>query len=134
MAGQNIGVGNWKRVKSIAKYGVLYSFSIMVILGILAVFLAEFGIRLFMKDQSAVTFGTQYLQIVALCYPFIGINFLLNVIVRSSGAMYQVLALTILSFWVLRFPLASFMSNWPGELGLAVGIGMMLLLSCFVAF
>src|SRR5690625_5610608 len=51
MAGQNIGVGNWNRVKSIAKYGVLYSFSIMVVLGILAVFLAEYGIRLFMDEQ-----------------------------------------------------------------------------------
>lgn len=134
MAGQNIGVGNWNRVKSIAKYGVLYSFSIMVVLGILAVFLAEFGIRLFMKDQSAVTFGTQYLQIVALCYPFIGINFLLNGIVRSSGAMYQVLALNIISFWVLRFPLASVMSGWLGEVGIAVGIGMSFILSSLVAF
>lgn len=133
MAGQNIGVGNWQRVKSIAKYGVLFSFSIMVVLGILAILFAEYGIRLFMDDQSAVTFGTEYLKIVALCYPFLGINFLLNGIVRSSGAMYQVLVLNIISFWVLRFPLASIMSNWLGEIGIAVGIGMSFILSSLIA-
>ena len=133
MAGQNIGVGNWQRVKSIAKYGVLFSFSIMVGLGILAIFFAEYGIRLFMDEQSAVTFGTKYLQIVALCYPFLGINFLLNGIVRSSGAMYQVLVLNIISFWVLRFPLAAIMSSWLGEIGIAVGIGMSFILSSLVA-
>src|SRR5690625_6726763 len=87
-----------------------------------------------MDEQSAVTFGTEYLQIVALCYPFIGINFLLNGIVRSSGAMYQVLALNIISFWILRFPLASVMSGWLGEIGIAVGIGMSFILSSLVAF
>src|SRR5699024_2847067 len=101
MTGQNIGVGNWNRVNSIAKYGVRYGLPVMLVLGILAVVLAEYGIRLFMDEQSAVTFGKVYLQIVALCYPFIGINFLLNGIVRSSGAMYQVLALNIISFWIL---------------------------------
>src|SRR5690625_4704897 len=84
MAGQNIGVGNSKRVKSIAKYGVIYSFSNMIVLALLAVFLAEYGIRLFMDEQSAVTFGTEYLQIVALCYPFLGINFLLNGIISEE--------------------------------------------------
>src|SRR5690625_2300591 len=106
----------------------------MIVLGLLAVFLAEYGIRLFMDEQSAVNFGTEYLQIVALCYPFIGINFLLNGIVRSSGAMYQELAINIMSFWVLRLPIASFMSNWLSEIWNAVGIGMSFILSSFVAF
>src|SRR5690625_7183173 len=56
MAGQNIGVGNWKRVKSIAKYGVIYSFSIMIVLGLLAVFLVEYCIRLFMSEHVSVIF------------------------------------------------------------------------------
>lgn len=134
MAGQNIGVGDWVRVKAIAKYGLLYSFMLTLSLGTLAVFLAEYGIRLFIEEPAAVTFGTRYLQIIALCYPFLGINFLLNGIVRSSGAMYQVLALNIISFWVLRFPLASVMSSWLGEIGIAVGIGTSFILSSLVAF
>src|SRR5699024_7444389 len=91
MAGQNIGVRNWSRVKKIAKYGVLYNFSIMMLVGLIVVIFAEYGIRLFIDETEAVAFGTKYLQIVALCYPFLGINFILNGIVRASGAMYQVL-------------------------------------------
>lgn len=123
MAGQNIGVQNWSRVKSVAKFGVLYNFSVMLIIGILVVLFAEYGIRLFIQDEAAIKFGTRYLQIIALCYPFLGINFILNGIVWASGAMYQVLALNIISLWVLRYPLTALFSNWLGETGIALGMG-----------
>ncbi|GAA0437826.1 MATE family efflux transporter [Lentibacillus halophilus] len=134
MAGQNIGVRDWNRVRQIAKYGVLYNFSVMLAVGILVVLFAEYGVRLFLEDSAAVSFGTTYLQIIALCYPFLGINFILNGIVRASGAMYQVLALNIISFWVLRFPLAGMFSAWLGDAGLAVGMGISFLASSLIAF
>lgn len=134
MAGQNIGVRNWKRVEKIAKYGVLYNFSIMLLIGLLVVLLASFGIRLFIRDQEAVRFGTKYLQIVALCYPFLGINFILNGIVRASGAMYQVLVLNIISFWALRYPLTALFAKLVGDSGIAVGMGVSFIISSLFAF
>ncbi|MFB4168977.1 MATE family efflux transporter [Virgibacillus sp. JSM 102003] len=134
MAGQNIGVRNWSRVKSIAKFGVLYNFSVMLIVGILVVFFAEYGIRLFIQDEAAIAFGTRYLQIIALCYPFLGINFILNGIVRASGAMYQVLALNVISLWVLRYPLTALFANWLGENGIAIGMGSSFLVSSLFAY
>ncbi|MGY0693370.1 MATE family efflux transporter [Virgibacillus sp. FSP13] len=134
MAGQNIGVRNWSRVRSIAKYGVLYNFSVMLFVGILVVFLAKYGVQLFIDDPQAVQFGTTYLQIVALCYPFLGINFILNGIVRASGAMYQVLVLNVISFWVLRYPLAALCSNLFGDTGIAIGMGASFLISSLFAF
>ncbi|SDQ11159.1 MATE family efflux transporter [Virgibacillus salinus] len=134
MAGQNIGVQNWSRVKSIARFGVLYNFSVMLIVGILVVFFAEYGILLFLQDEAAISFGTRYLQIIALCYPFLGINFILNGIVRASGAMYQVLVLNVISLWVLRFPLTALFSNWLGETGIAIGMGSSFLVSSLFAY
>src|SRR5699024_863591 len=133
MAGQNIGVRDWLRVGRIAKYGVLYNFLIMVLVGLTVVLFAEHGIRLFIEDAEAVAFGTKYLQIVALCYPFLGINFILNGIVRASGAMYQVLVLNIISFWVLRFPLTYIFSSWFCDTGIPLGMGSSFLLSSFAA-
>ncbi|SHG26138.1 MATE family efflux transporter [Ornithinibacillus halophilus] len=133
MAGQNIGVKNWSRVKQIAKYGVIYNFAVMFIIGIAVVFLAEYGVRLFIQEEEAVAFGTKYLQIIALCYPFLGINFILNGIVRASGAMYQVLVLNIISFWVLRFPLTALFSNLFGDTGIAIGMGVSFLISSVFA-
>jgi len=134
MAGQNLGVKNWDRVSKIAKYGVLYNLSIMVTVGIIVVLFAEFGIRLFIDEAESVQFGKTYLQIVALCYPFLGINFVLNGIVRAAGAMYQVLALNIISFWVLRYPLTSLFSHLFGEIGIGIGMGTSFIISSIAAF
>ncbi|WP_085993952.1 MATE family efflux transporter [Oceanobacillus senegalensis] len=134
MAGQNIGVKNWSRVSSIVKYGVLYNLTIMGLVAILVVFLAQYGVQLFIREEEAVQFGTMYLQIIALCYPFLGINFVLNGIVRAAGAMYQVLALNIISFWVLRFPLTALFANLFGEMGIAIGMGSSFIVSSCIAF
>ncbi|GKV67185.1 MULTISPECIES: MATE family efflux transporter [unclassified Sporosarcina] len=134
MAGQNIGVKNWSRVKQLAKYGVLYSFAVTFLIGIIVVVFAQYGVRLFIREEASVAFGTRYLQIVALCYPFLGINFVLNGIVRASGAMYQVLALNIISFWVLRYPLAALFSRVFGDMGIGIGVGISFLVSSFIAF
>ncbi|AVR00677.1 MATE family efflux transporter [Oceanobacillus iheyensis] len=134
MAGQNIGSDDWGRVNKIAKYGVLYNFTIMLLVGLLVFLLAEYGVRLFIDDPQSIAFGTSYLQIIAFCYPFLGINFILNGIVRAAGAMYQVLALNILSFWVLRYPLTAFFSGLFGETGIAIGMGSSFLISSLVAY
>lgn len=134
MAGQNIAVKNWQRIKQITKYGLLYNFICMVSIGILIVIFAEYGVRLFITEAESVKFATMYLRIMAFCFPFLGVNFILNGIVRASGAMYQVLVLNIISFWVLRFPLTSLFSNIYDEVGIAIGMGASFVISSVLSF
>lgn len=134
MAGQNIAVKNWQRIKQITKYGLLYNFICMVTIGILIVIFAEYGVKMFIKEADAVSFATTYLRIMAFCFPFLGINFILNGIVRASGAMYQVLVLNIISFWVLRFPLTSLFSTVYDEIGIALGMGASFMISSLLSF
>lgn len=134
MAGQNIGVRKWDRVNAIAKYGVLYILSVMLFFALLIVLFAEYGIKLFINDSDAVEFGAQYLMIIAFFYPFLGINFVLNGIVRAAGAMYQVLVLNIISFWVLRYPLTYLCSELMGQKGIGLGMGISFVISSFLAF
>lgn len=134
MAGQNIGHRNWQRIGHIARVAVLYNLAIMFSIAVVVVIVAEPAVRLFIREPEAVAFGTSYLRIVALCYPFLGINFVLNGVVRASGAMYQVLALNVISFWVLRYPLTSLFAGWLGEIGIAVGMGTSFIISSAVAF
>ncbi|MGP4072948.1 MATE family efflux transporter [Piscibacillus sp. B03] len=134
MAGQNIGIGNMKRVSKIAKTALLYNFGIMFTIGLLVIPLAKYGVSLFIDETEAIEFGARYLQVIALCYPFLGINFVLNGIVRASGAMYQVLVLNIISFWVLRFPLAALFSDIFGEVGIAIGMGSSFIISSLFAY
>lgn len=134
MAGQNIGIKNWKRVDKIAKYGVTINFAIMLSIGILVLIFGEYGVKLFIQDGAAVDYGRRYIAVIALCYPFLGINFILNGIVRAAGAMYQVLVLNIISFWILRFPLTSLFSSFSGEIGIAYGMGLSYMISSVIAF
>lgn len=134
MAGQNIGIGRWDRVKEIAKYGALYNFAIMLVIAVLVFALAETLTSLFIEEKEAVSFGTDYLRIIAFFYPFIGLNFILNGIVRSSGAMYQVLILNVLSFWLLRYPLTYICSSLIGQNGIALGMGISFILSSIFSF
>jgi len=134
MAGQNIGANNWKRVRQIALLGVFYNFSIMLFIAILIVLFVGYGIQLFIKDKTAVQFGTDYLKIISFFYPFLGINFILNGILRASGAMFQVLILNIISFWVLRYPLTFLFSHWFGEKGIGFGMGTSFVISSLLAF
>lgn len=134
MAGQNIGANRWDRVREIAIYGALFNFIIMLSIAILVFLLAAPLTRLFIQEENAVTFGANYLKTIAFFYPFIGLNFILNGIVRGSGAMYQVLILNILSFWVLRYPLTLICSSFIGQNGIALGMGISFIISSLFSF
>ncbi|WP_440894993.1 MATE family efflux transporter [Amphibacillus sp. Q70] len=134
MAGQNIGAGNWSRVHRITGYGFIYSTTIMLVFALLIFSFADYGIHLFIRDSEAVKFGTMHLKTIAFLYPFLGINFILNGAVRASGAMFQVLMLNIISFWVLRYPLTYLLASQFGERGISFGFGTSFLISSIFAF
>ncbi|MFE8699587.1 MATE family efflux transporter [Cytobacillus sp. FJAT-54145] len=134
MAGQNIGANQWGRVHKIALYGVVYNFVAMMMIGVLIFFSSHIWIGLFIEDEGALSFGTEYLVLIAFFYPFLGLNFILNGVVRASGAMFQVLILNIISFWVLRYPLTYLLSDLLGEKGIALGMGVSFVISSIIAF
>ncbi|WP_100406372.1 MATE family efflux transporter [Bacillus solitudinis] len=133
MAGQNIGANLWQRVHDIAKQGIILIITISLTISTLIFIWAEPLVRMFIQDQSTVEFGTTYVRTIAFFYPFLGINFVLNGIVRASGAMVPVLILNIISFWILRFPLTYLFSNWFGEVGISLGMGASFVISSIVA-
>lgn len=134
MAGQNIGANKWERVRQIAVYGTIFNVVVMLSIALVVFLFAEGFTKLFIQDKDAVAFGTDFLKIVAFFYPFIGLNFILNGIVRGAGAMYQVLVLNILSFWLLRYPLTYFCSSLIGQNGIALGIGISFVISSIFSF
>ena len=134
MAGQNIGAQQWPRVRQITRAGVIYNTVIMFCLASLLFIWAEPLIRLFIQDQASVDFGTRYLRTIAFFYPFLGLNFVFNSVVRGAGAMFQVLVLNIISLWVLRVPLAWGATALYGSTGVALGIGLSFMLSAGFSF
>ncbi|MFC3883563.1 MATE family efflux transporter [Bacillus songklensis] len=129
-----IGANKWDRVHKIAPYGVIYNLVIMFLIAVLMVFFAEFGIKLFIQEEDSLQFGTQYLQMIAFFYPFLGINFILNGIVRAAGAMFQILVLNIISLWILRYPMTYVFSVLIGEKGIGFGMGTSFVIGSLIAF
>ncbi|WP_220463579.1 MATE family efflux transporter [Sediminihaliea albiluteola] len=129
MAAQNIGANKWARVAQISKVGIIYNLVVMIFFVVLLFIWAEPLVKLFISDEEGVAFGVSYLRTIALFYPFIGLNFILNGVVRGAGAMFQILALNIISLWLLRVPLAYWMISLYGESGIALGIGISFLIS-----
>src|SRR5699024_9601051 len=123
MAGQNIGAGNWRRVHTIAGHALLYNLAVMLTIGFIVFVSAEVSVKLFIRDAEAVQFASRYLRTMAFFFPFLGVNFVLNGVVRASGAMYQILILNIISFWVLRYPLTAWFASLYGSQGIAYGMG-----------
>lgn len=133
MAGQNISVNKWSRVSRIANLGLAYNFIIMIIIGCFVFIFAKPLIQLFIREPESVTFASKYLKVMAFSFPFLGINFILNGIVRGAGAMYQVLILNIISFWILRYPLAYLFATSFGAEGIAYGLALSFIISSLFA-
>ncbi|MFD1706407.1 MATE family efflux transporter [Siminovitchia sediminis] len=134
MAGQNIAIKQWDRVKKITTYALLLNLAAMLLAAVIIFLFAKWGIRMFISDEGAVAFGTEYVKIIAFFYPFLGLNFVWNGVVRAAGAMFQVLLLNIASFWVLRFPLTALFAKWLGEKGIGVGIASSFVISSLLAY
>ncbi|WP_078551546.1 MATE family efflux transporter [Bacillus alkalicellulosilyticus] len=133
MAGQNIGANQWRRVSEITKNGIYLILSVTLLISTIAFIWSRFFISLFIDDPETIEFGASYLRTVAFFYPFLGINFVLNGIVRAAGAMVPVLVLNIISFWLLRYPLTYLFAKWYGEQGIALGMGVSFIISSFIA-
>ncbi|GEN33889.1 putative multidrug resistance protein YpnP [Aneurinibacillus danicus] len=133
MAGQNIGAGKWERVSDIARSGMILIVSVSLAIALLVYASAPLLLGLFVDNPASIAFGTTYLATVCFFYPFLGINFVLNGIIRGAGGMMQILVLNFISFWVLRYPLTAFFSRWVGEQGIAYGMGASFIISALFA-
>ncbi|WP_093049442.1 MATE family efflux transporter [Salipaludibacillus aurantiacus] len=133
MAGQNIGAGKWERVGEISKNGLILIGTVSLTISAIVFISAEYAIAMFVQEPETVAFGTTYIQTVAFFYTFLGINFVLNGVVRAAGAMFQVFVLNVLSFWVLRFPLTYLGALWLGERGIGAGMAASLFISSLLA-
>ena len=134
MAAQNIGAGRWDRVTQVTRAGVAWNVGIMAAISGVLLLWAGPLVAMFVREPESLAFGASYLRTIALFYPFIGLSFIFNGVVRSSGAMMQVLVLNIISLWVLRVPLAHWLADMHGEPGIALGIGISFLLSSLFSF
>ncbi len=115
LAGQNIGAGNMQRAVKVARLGSLLGFSIFTIVGIAVYFTASHLVAFFVPEDAAVIRGgSTFLHTISWAWGFMGLQLCLTGVLRASGNMIVAMVLTLISQWVLQFPLAYVLSHHAG--------------------
>lgn len=112
LVGQNIGAGNIDRAVRIGRLGAWLGFGVLTAMGVVAFFSAPQLVAFFVpKDPDVIAEGGRFVRIMALSWGFLGAQFSLTGVLRASGNMVSTMMLTLVSQWVLQFPLAYVLST-----------------------
>ena len=113
LTGQNLGAGLPERVKRIFKSGVMMTSSITILISILVVTLSRLILIMFGlgDDIRVMDIGISYLRIAGSCYIFFAIMFISNGVINGAGHTLITMVFTLLSLWIIRVPLAWFLSK-----------------------
>jgi Na+-driven multidrug efflux pump len=115
LVGQNIGAGDIDRAARIGRLGGLLGFVSLSVLGLVVFLFPGAIVAFFVPDDPAViAAGAEFLRIGAPAWGFLGLQFALTGVLRASGNMVMTMVLTLVSQWVLQFPLAYVLSKHTG--------------------
>jgi Na+-driven multidrug efflux pump len=107
LVGQNIGAGNMERAARIGKIGAWLSFWVLLAVGAVVFAFAPYLVAFFVPgDEGVIAGGATVLRIMALSWGFLGAQIALTGVLRASGNTVVTMMLTLVSQWVLQFPLA----------------------------
>ena len=104
--GQNIGAKNFERVKQGMRTGYRICFAYTITMGLLMFFGADILARMFSSDTSVLDISAQCIRVVAAFAPMLGIVFLYQNFLRSTGdvaptvwmSLAEIAARSILAF------------------------------------
>ncbi len=123
--GQNMGAGRIDRIRKGFISTLLMSMALSIIV-IIGVYLwSEQIIGIFNKDPMVIEYGTNYLRIVSSFYIIFSSMFVIHGTLRGAGDTLIPMFISLFSLWVVRIPLAVFLSKHFGVNGIwwAIPIG-----------
>lgn len=137
LVGQNIGAGQIKRAEKIANLSNKVAFFGLSLVGVLMFLVAEPLTALFVPDDpQVIRDGSMFIKIMAPSFGLMGVQQVLNGTFNGAGFTKASMLISILSLWVIRFPLAYILSyNTPlGFIGIWLAFPISNLIAAIVAF
>jgi len=126
MTGQNLGAGLRHRVTATYRWGLIVGCALTFPATVVCLLFPYRLMRLFSTDSAVIDTGAGYLQIAACGYLLVTVMFVGYGIVNGSGRTLATALFTFISFWIVRIPLAWWLST---RLGLVEGIWYAILIS-----
>ncbi|MBQ9358007.1 MAG: hypothetical protein IJT95_00490, partial [Abditibacteriota bacterium] len=123
MAGQNIGVQKFGRVRKIFYWGSCMALVTTMVPAFFAWFYPEFLMKIFIHEQGPIEVGIVYLKYNAVAYLFYAFMFCGEGIPLAAGQTWVATVVSLFSLWAVRVPLAwYFMHHGMKEAGIWLGI------------
>lgn len=124
--GQNIGAGKHDRVKKGLRATLLMSSLVSIVLSILISSFRSGLISIFNRDPEVIRIGGEYLLIVSAFYILFSIMFTYGGVLRGAGDTLIPMFITLFALWIVRIPIAWWLSDRIGETGIwwAVPMGL----------
>lgn len=122
LVGQNLGAGKDERVKEVVKWGAITAASMASVVALTAFFAPKLLISLFLKEPAVLAAGAQYLRIIAFSYIPFAIMFTTTGVMRGAGDSVPTMVFSLVSLWIVRVPLASYLSGRIGINGVWIAM------------
>jgi putative MATE family efflux protein len=116
--GQNIGAKKIERIRTGLISTVKMSGIVTIVTTICIVFGGHILMSFFTKDREVIRLGDQYLTIVSSFYILFTLMFIYNGIMRGAGDTLIPMFFSLISLWLIRIPLAWFLSQRFGAGGI----------------
>ncbi len=109
--GQNMGANKISRIKAGLRATFLMSAAVCLVITIIVIFWGDNLMAMFTTNPEVIKVGHKYLIIVSLFYVFFSTMFTYNGMLRGAGATLIPMFITLFSLWLIRIPLAFFLSK-----------------------
>ncbi len=116
--GQNIGANKPERIRAGLIATLKMSGIVTIVTTIFIVFGGHILMSLFTNDSEVVRIGNQYLTIVSSFYIMFTLMFIFNGVTRGAGDTLIPMFFSLLSLWIIRIPMAWFLSGKIGATGI----------------
>lgn len=116
LVGQNIGAGRQDRVGQIVLWSSILGGGITGAVSLIVYLFPTPLLALFTTDSQVLAYGAEYLRILALAYIPFSLMFTLGGVMRGAGDTTANMLITLGTLWLVRVPLAWYLSS-------AVGLG-----------
>lgn len=116
--GQNIGANKTERVKKGFSQTLIMANGITLIISAAVIIFGNELMGFFTMDPAVIEIGSRYLRIVSVFYLVFTSMFVVGGVMRGAGDTLVPMFITLFSLWVVRIPLALFLSRQMGETGI----------------
>jgi putative MATE family efflux protein len=111
LVGQNMGANKIKRAEEVVSISLRFGFVVLTLVGIgMFIFANSLAAFFIPGEAEAIASSALFIKIISLSFGFISVQMVVNGAFRAAGNTYFAMILSIVSFWVLQFPLAYLLS------------------------